>query len=487
MKSKSTKYIAIFAATVIILITSFQIYWLYDIYSDLRDNLELEIKEAMRSADFEELNRRINRMREARVGGKMDISLGSKNDLDNIAMKNEYTPEGEEPNEDTADESAAPGKGANYGMTELGGMLRTKENVIQVGLFLQKGIHTGIDPMMPVDVEYYASVLNQKLDSLGVHGDRSIVLLKKNPEISGFDTLKSYGNEPSGEFDAFSMDLDVNDSLKYELRLEKSLLYVTSRMKSALAFSLFTLIVLISAFWYTLRTIRKKDMIDEMRNDFTNNMTHELKTPIAVASAATDALLNFSKTPNPEKEKKYLTICKEQLGVLSELVERILSLSTEGKRSLKLVLETIEVKPLIEKAIENYLVKAGSSISIIAEIPDDFTVFADRRHFNNIVSNLIDNAIKYSDGAAVINVSAVEKDNGSKHITVTDNGIGIAKEKQKFIFDKFYRVSHGDLHDIKGYGLGLYYVKMMMTRFGGDVSVKSDLGKGSAFKLSFRE
>ena len=228
--------------------------------------------------------------------------------------------------------------------------------------------------------------------------------------------------------------------------------------------------------------------VEILKNDFLNDYAHELKTPIAVAYAANDALLNFNQAEEKAKRDKYLRICQEQLQRLSGLVEQILSMSMERRRTFRLHPEEFAIRDILETLIEQHRLKAESSVHISVDIePEDLSVLADRTHFSNIISNLIDNAIKYSHGEAEVAIHCrkvtVEGQNEQTEISVSDHGIGIAPEKQKHIFDKFYRVPTGNLHDVKGYGLGLFYVKTMIEKHGGSVSVKSELGKGSTFTI----
>lgn len=214
-------------------------------------------------------------------------------------------------------------------------------------------------------------------------------------------------------------------------------------------------------------------------------MTHELKTPISIAYAANDVLLNYSSTTN-EKQKKYLDIVREQLNHLSGLVEQILTLSVENRSTFRLHLETIQVAELLTPLIEQFKLKTDKPIDITTEVPEHMTVTADRTHLYNMLSNLIGNAIKYS-GEKTCHIT-LKGTVSSQEMTlsVTDEGIGISEANQKRVFDKFYRVPSGNLHDVKGFGLGLYYVSDMMSKHNGSVTVKSQLGKGSTFTLHFK-
>lgn len=222
-----------------------------------------------------------------------------------------------------------------------------------------------------------------------------------------------------------------------------------------------------------------------MKTDFTNNMTHELKTPISVSYAAVDALLNFSDPVN-EKQKKYLTIVKDQLIHLTGLVEQILTLAVENRSTFRLRPETISLNELVNSLIEQYKLKASKPVEFTYSIPEDIELVADRTHLYNMLSNLIDNAIKYADKEPCRIEATARQDDHETTISITDNGPGISEANQRQIFDKFFRVPSGNIHNVKGYGLGLYYVKDMMGKHGGTARVESVPGKGSTFTLHFK-
>jgi signal transduction histidine kinase len=220
-----------------------------------------------------------------------------------------------------------------------------------------------------------------------------------------------------------------------------------------------------------------------MKSDFTNNMTHELKTPLAVAYSAIDTLLNFKQGENRDKRNQYLQICIEQLSHLSGLVEQILYVSMERTKKITLNKETVELKPFIAQIAGNHTLKANKPVDIHIDIqPETLSVHADATHLNNIINNLIDNAVKYATSEEAVEItvaSYMEKE--FCILSVKDNGMGISPENQKLIFDRFYRVPQGNLHDIKGFGLGLSYVKSIVERHGGCITVKSALHKGAEF------
>ena len=195
---------------------------------------------------------------------------------------------------------------------------------------------------------------------------------------------------------------------------------------------------------------------------------------------------------HPDKARKYLTIAQEQLQTLSGLVEQILSMSMERRKSMLLNIVEVPVKEVIEPLISQHQLKVKSGVSTDKKVnislsvePENLMVHADRMHFSNIVSNLIDNAIKYSEDSVKIEIKAFQKAEDEVLVSVSDNGIGIDHDKLPYIFDKFYRVTDGNKYTVKGYGLGLFYVKSLMEKMGGSVSVESEPGKGSCFTLHF--
>ena len=188
----------------------------------------------------------------------------------------------------------------------------------------------------------------------------------------------------------------------------------------------------------------------------------------------------------PEIKEKYFTIVEDEAQHLLALINRLLTISKLEHGKLNIQKTVVKLKSMIEDVTEKYKAKSAKPIHIATQLKVT-TVAADEEYLKEAISNLIDNAIKYSHGEAEVTIHCrkvtVEGQNEQTEISVSDHGIGIAPEKQKHIFDKFYRVPTGNLHDVKGYGLGLFYVKTMIEKHGGSVSVKSELGKGSTFTI----
>ncbi len=215
-----------------------------------------------------------------------------------------------------------------------------------------------------------------------------------------------------------------------------------------------------------------------MKDDYTHNMTHEIKTPVAVAYSAADSMLRYYDQSDEARNRQFLKIIMQRLSFLSGMIENILSMSMERFKSMELELSRFELKPMVEEVTEMIKLKADKPVKIEVDIPDGLSVTADALHFGNVLSNLLDNAVKYSGDSVAIIIKA-----DSDSITVADNGIGIKKENLPFIFDKFYRVSSGDRYETSGYGLGLFYVKQIIELHGWEIDVISKPGAGTQFRI----
>jgi two-component system phosphate regulon sensor histidine kinase PhoR len=247
--------------------------------------------------------------------------------------------------------------------------------------------------------------------------------------------------------------------------------------------------ILVFGFSYTIYSFLRQKKLSEMKSDFVNNMTHEFKTPIATISLASEMLQKPSILASEEKARKYTSIIYDENQRLRNQVEHILQIAVLDREQFKLRKDDTDVHVVIEELVEqfNLLVKekAGKiSLRLNASLS---LVEADPMHLRNMVSNLLDNANKYSPGKPDILIQTENTGSGIL-VSVEDKGIGISHENQKHVFKKLYRVPTGNVHDVKGFGLGLYYVKTMAEAHGGWVNVRSEPNKGSRFEfyLPFR-
>lgn len=259
--------------------------------------------------------------------------------------------------------------------------------------------------------------------------------------------------------------------------------YILTKMMWTLIGSLLLLLLTTICFIYMLRTILKQKKLSDVKNDFINNMTHELKTPIATVYAAVEAMQNFNALNDQRKTQSYLDISKQELQRLSDLVEKVLHIAAEEKEEITLYREETDLHEIVDNIITNHQLKAARPVQFRYDNNlGDRLVNVDKAHVANAVNNLVDNAIKYSGEHPVVYISCYIAGN-MLVIRVKDNGIGIPRMYQENIFEKFFRVPTGNLHNVKGFGLGLSYVKKVAELHGGTVTVQSEPDKGSEFIL----
>lgn len=260
--------------------------------------------------------------------------------------------------------------------------------------------------------------------------------------------------------------------------------YLLKTMWMMLGVSVMVILILIVAFYYTIGTISRQKKLSVIKNDFISNMTHEFKTPISTISLAAEMLNDDSIIKTPEKQQRFVKMIRDENKRLSILVESILQTSILDKGEFKLKRSDVDVHDIINQAIQNTQLLIDQRHGTITKHLEavNFVINADRVHLTNIIFNLIDNAIKYTKDSPTILISTKDVENGIE-ISIKDNGIGISKENQRKIFDKFYRVPTGNVHNVKGFGLGLSYVQAVVQKHNGTIHVDSELGKGSTFKI----
>lgn len=261
---------------------------------------------------------------------------------------------------------------------------------------------------------------------------------------------------------------------------------IWSDLRMNFAASLLFALIIVSCFGYTLYVIQRQKQLSDMKTDFINNMTHEFKTPIATISLATDSIMSPKISSQPEKVARFANIIKQENKRMNKQVEKVLQMAKLDKNELQLNLTQVDLHSVIDDAVQYICLqvepRGGQVTTQLTAEPAE--VEGDQTHLSNLINNLLDNANKYSPDAPVIHVSTRKVNNGME-VTVADQGLGMNKEALKHIFDRFYRVNTGDRHDVKGFGLGLSYVKTIVDAHGGKITVKSEPGKGSRFILFF--
>jgi len=252
-----------------------------------------------------------------------------------------------------------------------------------------------------------------------------------------------------------------------------------------MAFSSIGLILAISlCFAYTIHIIFRQKKLSDMKTDFVNNMTHELKTPISTISLASEMLKDEKVVADTQRIQKYASVIHDENKRLGSHVEKVLQMAVIDRGEHKLKLTYVNLHDLIQKSVDKMMLQLEERDGMLqtdfaARFPQ---ARVDEAHFIGIITNLLDNAMKYSNGKPEISVATRDHSNGVL-ISVSDKGIGMSREAQKRVFEKFYRVPTGNVHNVKGFGLGLSYVKAMVEAHGGNVRLKSELNKGTTFEI----
>ena len=337
-----------------------------------------------------------------------------------------------------------------------------------------------------VDSSVLFEVLSGELFNKGIHAPFEFAVML-------IDSSKSFPISSRG-FDAEDIDKKYVVSIfPNELLDESNFLIVQfpgrnihllKSMAWTLSGSLLLTLIILATFAITIFMILRQKKLSDIKSDFINNMTHEFKTPIATVSLAVDSI-NNSKIIKEEKEVRYYTgIIREEIQRMNKQVESVLRMALLDKHELEFNLIETDIHELIDMAVSKVsllLNERNGEIEVDAKA-EDALVKIDPDHFTNALLNLLDNAIKYSEAEPQIVISTRNMDDGLT-ISIKDHGMGMSKEVQQKIFDKFYRKSSGNIHNIKGFGLGLSYVKAIVEAFGGSISVKSEAGKGSTFNI----
>ncbi len=343
--------------------------------------------------------------------------------------------------------------------------------------FFGNQVHRNIDTVVAralinngIKLNFISQIIKEEEDT--------IIIIKSSEKV--FDLLKN----------PYKTELFPQDYFRKNLYLTVSFPDKSSHIYSSVALLgfgslVFTIIILLT-FGTTLYYIQKQKKISEIKSDFINNMTHEFKTPIATISLASDAMGSPKVMGKEEQTKYYLNIIRQENKRMNSQVERVLQMALIENQDFYLDLQKTDIHTIIENTIHvvelSAKEKKGRIQSSLRATCSD--VLVDEIHFANILNNLLDNALKYCKNDPDILIETYSN-NSKIFIRISDNGIGMSKDVLKHIFDKFYRKTSGNIHNVKGFGLGLSYVKAIMDSHGGEITVSSEPENGSIFTLSF--
>lgn len=318
-------------------------------------------------------------------------------------------------------------------------------------------------------------MLQEKME----HGPRSMYFLGKWPNHDEVIKLAPYNDT------LITTQVQLNPMTAYAAIFPKIRAALLKEITPQILFSLFLTTVIVTSFVMMYRSLRTQELLNTAKNDFINNVTHELKTPVATVSVALEALKDFDVLKNPERTSEYLNIAQNELSRLTLMTDKILKTSSFEANGITFITERINLDTIIRKVLVSLQLAFEKQKIRISYTPagNNFELMGSEMHLTNVVYNLLDNALKYGGENSVIDI--VLKDlNENLEFSIRDSGIGIPKEYQKKIFEKFFRVPSGDVHNVKGYGLGLNYVASVTKKLRGKVEVESELGHGCLFKIT---
>lgn len=317
---------------------------------------------------------------------------------------------------------------------------------------------------LPFEYAIYADKFNKKTE-----------IVSANYDVHKEDTYKTA---------LFPYDLS-SEPYSLRLQIENPRSYILSSLNFMLVGSILLIAFILATFLITLATFMRQKRLTEIKSDFVNNVTHEFKTPIATINLAVDSIENGKVITKEETIRYFTGIIRDENRRMNRLVEQVLKMALVERAGLKQNPQTLDIHETINAAIGHFELQiSNKGGTIVREFNAEHSVVdADEMHILNAIINLIDNAIKYSQGAPFVKIATFNS--GSKIcISVIDKGIGMKKDAQRRIFDKFYRHTDGNIHNVKGFGLGLAFVKSIVEAHNGKISVSSELGKGSRFDIT---
>ena len=462
-KTISTTFIVVIAS-----IFGCNVFYLVSLYNSIRSDVERDVMTALADADIDDLMYRAGRaqalasnvqvqedIEEARTPRKAEASTYRDKNGQLISVRTEA-------DGTVIEERAMLSENSSYSNQMVDAMSRQ--------------FHAIMDKYIPYDMAVMDSVLYNQLSNRFIYPDFLCVEV-----VNSNDSVICGNSKFNGEsgLDSFRININPEEGIYYKAYMTPLTRHILSQMLGVIVTVFLLMIAFSLAFRYLFRTVSRLRTIEEMKDDFVSNMTHELKTPIAIAYSANDALLNYDTANDPDKKKKYLTIANKQLKRLGELVENILAMSMERRKTMKLKPEEIPLREFVEEIAAAQRMRRDKSITINVVIADTI-VEADKTLLANVLNNLIDNAIKYSGDSVEITITGDERG-----LSVRDNGIGIPSKSIPYLLNKFYRVPNGNRQDVRGYGIGLYYVKSILDRMDWAIEVKSKEREGSVFTIKF--
>lgn len=487
MKS-SFKYIILLVILSLSGIFVYQLFWINGLYHSLQQQNREYITQAIRNADHVELFSRADFI--SKKTNKQRVTISQADDRGGVALTTRFSDKDSVIQPVSIIEKKAAlsyASGVDEDMKKVLQSYSVKvgddfKSLGELGLQMQRSLHEIIDTISPVNIAKFDSLLaaNLREKKLNLRHFTEIRLLTDSTVIA---TSVPEGEDLS-RYHLYTWKYTTFTPRAFYVYVESTRMASLAGMTGILVSSFLILLILALSFAYMIWFLFHQKTVEQLKDDFTHNVTHELKTPIAISYAAIESIIHYNLLDNREKADKYLHLCHEELERLGGMVEQILSLSLEKRKDIRLVIEKLSLNDLIARLVEQQKIKSSRSFRIRTEYqPEEITLKADRIHLYSIISNLVDNAIKYADKEPEITIRAMATE-GKTQIRVQDNGPGIPEEYRRHIFDKFYRIPSVRQSPVKGYGIGLFYVKTMVEKHGGSVTVECESGKGTCFVIT---
>lgn len=501
MMSRKIRFIIAIVTCSLVGILLFQGYWLYNSYGLSSQQFEKEVLEVVKQL---ERNRALTEMEQMGLFG--DSSM--RNDRERLSsivdvlMLSQRLPEPMKREDSASKKKTVFGSTMVFSLTDTitGANHVMLDSAMKIRKHLadpMNGSHIGqveqsitIDPIhrySQSELAAFADPLAHELDSLlrsvGIGADFAFELRNFNRVGTTYISDSTWFANKLHQLE--EARIGVTKPYLLTLAIDNDMAYILRNMLWVLLASGAIIGVTAWAFMYMLRTIFQQKRLSEIKNDFINNMTHEFKTPIATVSLAVEAMLRFDVMNKPERAKEYLDICQHELKRISVMVEKVLKMAAFEQRDVKLSPQKTDIGKLVNGVVDNMrplLEKKAAKLSV-KPLDEQVEAEVDRDHFANVVYNLIDNSLKYADKTPQIDVVYEATQDGKFRLSVTDNGIGIPSAYHERVFENFFRVPTGNVHNAKGFGLGLGYVITIIKKHQGTIDVRSEVGVGSTFTI----
>lgn len=362
---------------------------------------------------------------------------------------------------------------------------RTNEKIEATNRAMEELLQGQKDVLSRIDTSKVAVYISNLLKERGINQSFDLAIKDDQGTIIPIKPIKDVFKLVRDGQQALLFPSDIIGRENYlMINFPTKKLYVLQQIWLPVLSSLIFIGIIIFCFVYAIKVIIRQKNLSEIKNDFINNMTHEFKTPIATVSLAVEALQDPDLANQDTFRNRYLSIIKDENKRLGTQVEKVLQSATLDKKDFKLKIEKIKIPEMLSTAVRQFelqIENKGGEIKFENQLKNEI-IEGDAFHLSHMINNLLDNANKYSKENPSIKIKAWDNKE-EVFISIEDNGIGMSKDALKKIFDKFYRVPMGNLHDVKGFGLGLSYVKTMLEAHHGEIQVSSEQGKGSIFTL----